>query len=654
MPPPARFLALLSLILTAPVAAARAADDPVVTRTLASLPAYQPGPPVAGTLRIWGHGSPKHDFMGGLLEAWIRDLARAQPGIRIENHLYGTASAIGALAAGSANLAILGEEIHPDALAAFVRAKGYPPAGVDVATGSLRVRNADYAHVFFVQRDNPLRQLTLEQAGAVFGAEHRASPANLRTWGDLGLTGPWTDRRIQPYGWKLDDDFALYFQGAVLGGSHRWNNAIRQFAHVIRPDGTIYDHGQQIVDALAKDPNGIAISSLLYARSEVRPLALARHEGGPYYTPTEENLISQNYPLTRILPAFFDQAPGRPIDPCVREFLRLVLSREGQAQVARASGYLPLNAGAVAAGLAKLGTAPIRIWGDDRMAAVVARWETGYRRQHPDAQFETKLMGTGTAMAGLYTHQADLGLFGRDPSAAEVMAFEWVSRYRATAVPVAAGSLATPGHSPALAVLVPADNPIPDLSLNQLAAVLGDWRSADFHPIRRWGDLGLSGPWTERAIHLYTVDAASGPGRFLTQTVLGGHREWSWSNLTETTPASAVATLAKDSAALAIVPLPAQPARGVRVVPIRQDNGSPAVPPAAGALAHGTYALGRTVFAVIDRPVAQEATETSARFLRYVLSPEGQAALADDFIPLSSDRIQRSLALFAKSTSPKP
>jgi phosphate transport system substrate-binding protein len=325
----------------------------VQAQDLAQLPQYQPEGHVSGTIRITGHGSFKSDFMGRLVRAWGAGFAKYQPDVKLENHMYGTASAIGALYVGEADIAILGEEISPAAEAAFERSKHYAPLGIDIATGSLDVAFFDYAHVVFVNKDNPISRLTMAQADAIFGAEHRRGPRNVRTWGELGLTGEWANRRITPYSWK-DLDFSLFVQEAMLGGSHRWNNDLVEFAHRTRADGSLYEGGQQIVDALAADRFGIAISNLRYATPQVKAVALAAADGEPYYEATKENLISQKYPLTRIIPAFVDRAPGRPIDPKVREFLRYILSREGQQDITRETGYLQLNAAAVRTQLQKL------------------------------------------------------------------------------------------------------------------------------------------------------------------------------------------------------------------------------------------------------------------------------------------------------------
>jgi len=338
-------------VLTQPVNPA--ASDPAV-RFVDSLPLYKPAEKVAGTITLWGHGSFKRDFMGKLVSLWIDTFHREQPDVSFVYKMYGTASAVGALYTDAGNIALLGEEISPEAALAFRRAKGYAPTGIEVATGSLDVNFFDYAHMVFVHKDNPVEKLTLPQLDAIFGAEHRRGMRNIRTWDELGSRGEWSGQRIQPYGWKVDEDFAIFFREAVLLDSHRWNVDIEERVHMMRPDGTQYDHGQQILDALAKNPHGIAIANVRYANPQVKALSLARAAGEPYYAPTIANLISQKYPLVRVIPAFIDRPPGQPVEPAVREFLRFILSREGQQALLRESGYLPGGPDIIARQLEKL------------------------------------------------------------------------------------------------------------------------------------------------------------------------------------------------------------------------------------------------------------------------------------------------------------
>ncbi|MDB6127456.1 MAG: hypothetical protein JWM35_1352, partial [Verrucomicrobia bacterium] len=138
-------------------------DTPLARDVVASLPHFQPGAPVSGTIRLWGHGRFSRPFMRLLVARWVKGFKRFQPGVTIVEETYGTSSAIPALALGVGDLAILGEEILPEAVDTFERIKPYPPFGVDIATGSVDVRNFDYAQMFFVHKDNPLAQLTLTQ-----------------------------------------------------------------------------------------------------------------------------------------------------------------------------------------------------------------------------------------------------------------------------------------------------------------------------------------------------------------------------------------------------------------------------------------------------------------------------------------------------------
>lgn len=321
---------------------------------VARMPAYAPRPAPAGVIRLWGHGSFSRPFMRLLVARWMKGFARFHPDITIREETYGTSSAIPALALGAGDLAILGEEILPEAVDTFKRVKPYEPFGVEIATGSVDVRNFNYAQMFFVHKDNPLTQLTLTQLDAVFGAEHRRGPHNIRTWGDLGLKGEWADQPITPYGWRTDDSFGFYLEQTLLAGSHRWNSALREFRHINRPDGSIYDHGQQALDGLATDRQGIAASNIRYAGPDVKALAIAERDGAPYVSVTAETLINQTYPLTRLIPAYLDRGPGQPVEPKVKEFLRYILSREGQQDILDDGRYLPLSAEAARKEVEKL------------------------------------------------------------------------------------------------------------------------------------------------------------------------------------------------------------------------------------------------------------------------------------------------------------
>ncbi|PKB19031.1 phosphate transport system substrate-binding protein [Novosphingobium kunmingense] len=315
----------------------------VAARAAAAMPRYRPQERITGAIRLWGHGNRKLPWMHYLVDKWAEGFQQFHSQARLVRALYGTSSGIPALYNGLGDIALLGEEILPDAARAFERVKGYAPTGIELMTGSVDIRNFDYAQMVFVHRTNPLVRISLVELDAILGTEHRRGTRNIRRWAELGLTGEWAGREIQPYSWAIDDSFGFYLRNAVLLGSHRWNPRLKGYAHINNPDGTIYDHGQQVLDALALDPAGIAVSNIRYAGPDVKPLALAHTPAGPFVSVSEATLIDQSYPLARTLPAVIDRRPDGRVAPPAREFLRFVLSREGQEAINSDGRYLPLS-----------------------------------------------------------------------------------------------------------------------------------------------------------------------------------------------------------------------------------------------------------------------------------------------------------------------
>jgi len=290
----------------------------------------------SGTIRVWGSVQ-----MAGLMRQWQKGYSRHQPGVQFETHMNGAVSAIAGVYTGVADLA-LSREIWPVETMAFEQVLGYKPTAVEVASGSYDVPTKSDSLEIFVHRDNPISKLTLSQAAAVFGSEHN------HVWGDLGLGGDWADKPIKGYGFKFENAAAMFFSDVVLKGSGRWNCNVKVFGN-----GTV-DAGQLILEALSGDRYGIAISNVHYSRPEVKAVSLGAAEGGPFVAPTKENILNRTYPLTRVVYAFLNRAPGKPVDPRVGDFLRYILSREGQRDVLSEGAYLPLPAQIVAEQLRRI------------------------------------------------------------------------------------------------------------------------------------------------------------------------------------------------------------------------------------------------------------------------------------------------------------
>jgi phosphate transport system substrate-binding protein len=308
----------------------------------AGLAAQVPAQPAPDTIRIWGHGSRTEDFAGNLVRQWNAAFSRVYPGAHFEVALRGDSAAIGGLYTGAADLALMGREIWPIEMEGFEQATDGKPLEISVMTGSLDVPHHAFALVIFVHKDNPLSKLTVAEADAIFGADHRRGPKNIRKWGELGLTGEWAAQDIDLYGYAIRQDQSQFFQQAVMGGSGKWNCALREFGDARGPAGSAAAAGQQILDALAKDRYGIAISSLAYRNADCRPLAMGRGDG-QFVQPTRDMVAARSYPLVRPVSMVIRRQPGAPINPAIRRYLEFILSREGQQIVSRDGGYLPLT-----------------------------------------------------------------------------------------------------------------------------------------------------------------------------------------------------------------------------------------------------------------------------------------------------------------------
>ncbi len=321
-----------------------------VAQSLELLPHYVPQQKVSGTIRGWGN-----DYEDKLMQQWADGFHKYHPDVKFSNNLMSTATAIAGLYTNNADLGLMGREIWPVEELAFRRVFKYDPLGITVATGAHDVESKTFPMVIFVNKENPISRLTLTQVDAIFGYEHkRGAPANIRTWGQLGLKGDWANKPINVYGYEIDSGFAFFFARTALKGSLKWNCDLRVFGNANGPDGKPLQAGARSLAALAEDKYGIAYSGIRYRNAKVKPVALAANEGGPYIEPTEANTANRAYPLVRDIAIYINRAPGKPIEPTVREFLRFVLSREGQEAVMREGDYLPLTAEVVREQLRKI------------------------------------------------------------------------------------------------------------------------------------------------------------------------------------------------------------------------------------------------------------------------------------------------------------
>ena len=310
------------------------------------IPGYQPLDSVSGVLRIHGSRS-----MRQLVDNWSAGFRHRHPSIYVDVHLRGNYSAMPALEESIADLVVMSRRIVPYDSYGIWRRGHRSPVEIVVGSGSFDVPHKAYALAVFVHQDNPIERLTLRQLDGIFGAQRtggwrgmtwdpasaRDASGNILTWGQAGATGEWADKPITPYGQpNLHPGGMTFFQTRVLGGSDATAERLKEFA-----DPTI------MMKTMSADPFGIAYAGIGHALPGVKAVALA--DVGEYFAPTEENVRSGRYPLARSIYIYLapDASTGEPEDPPppVREFVRYVLSRDGQHDIAREGEFLPLTGG---------------------------------------------------------------------------------------------------------------------------------------------------------------------------------------------------------------------------------------------------------------------------------------------------------------------
>jgi phosphate transport system substrate-binding protein len=350
-----RALAFAAALMIAPASQAQAQGD----FRLDGLPHYEAEHTVSGTIRNFGFG------LGGVLALWEEGFRKLHPGVRFADHLPTSDAAIPALVTGVADLAPDGGEATLTETLSFFETYGYQPTDITVATGAFDVEGRSNGIVVFVNAANPLTRLTLQQLDGIFGAERsagmrgfqwtpsdgRGAQEDIRTWGPLGLKGEWADKPIQTYG-HAPSGTTRFFQWKVMKNGDKWNPNYREYVEsgskmIADEDRAEQRMGLQhmLRDELAHDRYGIAWTVMPQAKgvAGIKPIALAARAGGPYIAASTASFQDRSYPLARNIYVYLNRAPGRPLDPQLKEFLRYALSREGQEAVVRNGGYLPLT-----------------------------------------------------------------------------------------------------------------------------------------------------------------------------------------------------------------------------------------------------------------------------------------------------------------------
>ena len=299
-----------------------------VTPAAQQLQPYTRTSGVSGSLSAIGS-----DTLANMMTLWAEEFQRLYPNVSFQIQAAGSSSAPIALTEGTTDFGPMSRAMKLGEIQAFENRHGYKPTRIPVAIDALAV---------FVHKDNPLRYLTLAQLDAIFSVTRKCGiRQGIRNWQQLGLEGSWSRRSIQLFGRNsVSGTYGYFKQKALCKGDF--------LKQVNEQPGSA-----SVVQSISSSLNSIGYSAIGYKTSGVKALAIGR-EKGQYVEATVQNAIAGDYPLSRYLYLYLNKHPQQALKPAEQEFLRLVLSRQGQ-QIVQQEGYIPLPAAISQQALTSLG-----------------------------------------------------------------------------------------------------------------------------------------------------------------------------------------------------------------------------------------------------------------------------------------------------------
>jgi phosphate transport system substrate-binding protein len=280
------------------------------------IPTYKSVSGISGNLSSVGS-----DTLANLMTLWAETFKRAYPNVNIQIQAAGSSTAPPALTEATSNLGPMSRKMKSKEIAAFEDRYGYKPLAIPVAIDALAV---------YVNKDNPIKGMAIPEVDAVFSSTRKCgADKDITKWGALGLAGSWKNRDIQIFGRNSVSGTYGYFKKKALCKGDYKNNVNEQ------------PGSASVVQSVSSSVNGIGYSGIGYKTSGVRALPLTKKPGGKYIEATPVNAVSGKYPLSRFLYVYVNKHPNKELAPLVKEFIKLVLSRQGQEVVIK-DGYIPL------------------------------------------------------------------------------------------------------------------------------------------------------------------------------------------------------------------------------------------------------------------------------------------------------------------------
>lgn len=305
-------LATLALALTGIV---HAADSKVSVDQ--SLPTYQTVSGITGNLNSVGS-----DTLNNLMTLWAEKFSAKYPSVKIGIEGKGSGTAPTALISGTSQLGPMSRPMKREEIDNFKKQFGYEPTEIKVAIDALAV---------FTHKDNPVSGLSMKQIDGIFSSTCKRGGSDLAQWDQLPGAEAWQGHNISMYGRNsASGTYGFFKEHALKKGDFK--SSVKE-----QPGSSA------VVQGVASDINGIGYSGIGYVTSGVKALPISKKEGAPAVAPSYDNCLNGSYPMARYLVIYINKKPNEAPDALTKEFVKFVLSKEGQEVVVK-DGYFPLPA----------------------------------------------------------------------------------------------------------------------------------------------------------------------------------------------------------------------------------------------------------------------------------------------------------------------
>lgn len=293
------------------------------------LPAYHPVSGISGQLKSIGSDTLDHE-----MELWAKGFQKVYPEVKIEIEGKGSATAPAALLEGASQFGPMSRFMTAAEADAFEKKFGYKVSAFRVAIDALAV---------YVNKDNPIQCLSMEQVDRIFSSTRKGSGGrSIDTWGDVGLTGEWASQPISIYGRNsISGTYEFFREIALYSGDYK--PAVKQQVG-----------SEAVVDSVAGDKFAIGYSGIGYKADGVRAVPLGIASVSNCHSTSAEETLSGKYPIARYLYVYLNKKPNESLDPLRGEFIKFILSRDGQT-LTEQGGYYPITNEMREAELQKLG-----------------------------------------------------------------------------------------------------------------------------------------------------------------------------------------------------------------------------------------------------------------------------------------------------------